>query len=34
MWLLAQNGLYRYVNTRIMTVVVDPQPEKLRQDVI
>lgn len=33
-WLLAQNGLYRYVNTRIMTAAVDPKPEKLRQDVI
>ena len=33
-WLLAQNGLYRYVNTRIMTAAVDPKHEKLRQDVI
>ena len=33
-WLLAQNGLDRYVNTRIMTAAVDPKPEKLRQDVI
>ena len=30
-WLLAKNGLYRYVNTRIMTAAVDPKHEKLRR---
>ena len=32
--LLVHDFLYRYVNTRIVTVALDPAPEKLQQDVI